>query len=425
MGCFIWCLCTTKKREKVEYPVAVGSSASLALAAKQREEVESPVAAGSSTSVELAAGSSGPEESADGSSRVAALADGFSSSDLAASAIELSGLEALAAGFSCIDPAASSRPAALRVAKGEGEDRRLVFIGNIEKKFDLDDLMLSTLDVLGEGKFGRSLKANLGTGPVVMKLLRDVRVSETKFVEIVDTIGNIKHENLQPVKAYHCSKNEKLLIYDYMPMGSLSALLQRNREAGIGKTPLTWDTWCGIVLGVTRAITHLHSQSSTTFHGNIKASNILLTTSMEARVSDYLLNYIAEPSHASKHLEFDVGYCASESEMSNNGEVSKEREKDVYRFGLVLLELLTGKTAIFQDEFTSENVILRRWILAVIEDELTSQVFDLDLLRYVNVEEDLLRLLEIAMDCTSQYAWARPSMVYVRSQIEKLCRGGP
>lgn len=312
--------------------------------------------------------------------------------------------------------------AALNVAEGEcegegeGERRSLVFFGNAEQVFDFDDLVRASALGLYEGSFGPSGKVYLDVGHLFVKRLSYVKISETEFAEMLDTVGNLSHENLLPLKAYYYSKDQKLLIYDYMPTGSLATLLQRNQDAGKKKTPLNWETRVSIALGVARAITYLHSQGTATFHGNIKPSNILLTTSLEPRLSDYLPNHIAEPKFAYKNIAFNVGYCASE--VTDNGEVSQK--SDVYSFGVVLLELLTGKTTIFQDEFTCEKVNLARWILAVVEDELTSQVFDLDLLRYENVEEDLVRMLQIAIDCTAHNPYSRPSMAKVRSQIEEL-----
>jgi hypothetical protein len=85
------------------------------------------------------------------------------------------------------------------------------------------------------------------------------------------------------------------------------------------------------------------------------------------------------------------------------------------------LELLTGK-APTHSQLNDEGVDLPRWVQSVVKEEWTAEVFDLELLRYQTVEEDMVQLLQLAIDCTAQYPDNRPSMSKVRSQIEDLCR---
>ena len=112
------------------------------------------------------------------------------------------------------------------VGGGSGGDKKLVFYGNKVKVFDLEDLLRASAEVLGKGTFGTTYKAVLEDGPVVaVKRLRDVTVSEKEFKEKIDAVGVMDHENLVPLRAYYYSRDEKLLVHDYMPMGSLSAIL--------------------------------------------------------------------------------------------------------------------------------------------------------------------------------------------------------
>ncbi|XWS46423.1 hypothetical protein CRYUN_Cryun14cG0065300 [Craigia yunnanensis] len=297
-------------------------------------------------------------------------------------------------------------------AKSSGS-KNLVFFGKAPRVLDLEDLLRASAEVLGKGTFGTAYKATLETGMVVaVKRLKDVTVPEKEFKEKMELVGAMHHQNLVPLRAYYFSGDEKLLVYDYMPMGSLSALLHGNR--GAGRTPLNWDTRSGIALGAARGIAYLHSKGSGISHGNIKSSNILLTTSYKARVSDFSLAQLAGPTLTPNRVD---GYRAPE--VTDARKVSQKA--DAYSFGILLLELLTGK-APTHALLNEEGVDLPRWVQSIVREEWTAEVFDLELHRYQNVEEDMVQLLQLAINCTAQYPDKRPSMAEVASQIEELCR---
>ncbi|GFY96412.1 receptor-like kinase 902 [Actinidia rufa] len=120
---------------------------------------------------------------------------------------------------------------------------------------------------------------------VVVKRLRNVCVGERDFREKVEGFGKLVHENLVPLNAYYYGKEEKLLVYDSFNMGSLSALLHGNR--GADRVELTWEIRIKIAFGAALCIEYLHSQAPNISHGNIRSSNILLTDSYGARVSEH------------------------------------------------------------------------------------------------------------------------------------------
>ena len=192
----------------------------------------------------------------------------------------------------------------------------------------------------------------------------------------------------------------------------LSFLSSGNR--GSGRTPLNWETRSAIALGAARGITYIHSQSPASSHGNIKSSNVLLTTSYEARVSDFGLAHLATPSATPNRV---AGYRAPE--VTDPRKVSQKA--DVYSFGVFILELLTGK-APAHALLNEEGVDLPRWVQSVVREEWAAEVFDLELLRYQNVEEEMVQLLQLAIDCTAQYPDSRPSMSEVTNRIEEICR---
>ncbi|KAL9256183.1 putative inactive receptor kinase [Drosera capensis] len=306
---------------------------------------------------------------------------------------------------------------AVAVAGGElnGLDlgiKKLVFFGNTPRTFDLEELLRASAEVLGKGTFGTAYKAVLEIGPVVaVKRLKDVMIPEQEFREKMEAVGAMQHENLVPLRAYYYSRDEKLLVYDYMPMGSLSALLHGNK--GAGRTPLNWELRAGIALGAARGISYLHSQGPMVSYGNIKSSNVLLTKSSEARVSDFGLAHLVGPSSTPNRV---AGYRAPE--VTDPRKVSQKA--DVYSFGVLLLELLTGK-APTHALLNEEGVDLPRWVQSIVKEEWTSEVFDLELLRYENVEEEMVQLLQLAIECASQHPDNRPSMPEVTKRIEELC----
>ncbi|KOM43369.1 hypothetical protein LR48_Vigan05g097300 [Vigna angularis] len=296
---------------------------------------------------------------------------------------------------------------------GGGAAKKLVFFGNAARAFDLEDLLRASAEVLGKGTFGTAYKAVLEAGPVVaVKRLKDVTISEKEFKEKIEAVGAMDHESLVPLRAFYFSRDEKLLVYDYMPMGSLSALLHGNK--GAGRTPLNWEVRSGIALGAARGIEYLHSRGPNVSHGNIKSSNILLTKSYDARVSDFGLAHLVGPSSTPNRV---AGYRAPE--VTDPRRVSQKA--DVYSFGVLLLELLTGK-APTHALLNEEGVDLPRWVQSVVREEWTSEVFDLELLRYQNVEEEMVQLLQLAVDCAAQYPDKRPSMSEVVRSIEELRR---
>lgn len=298
-------------------------------------------------------------------------------------------------------------------SNANGATKKLVFFGNTARVFDLEDLLRASAEVLGKGTFGTAYKAVLEMGTIVaVKRLKDVTISEREFKDKIEGVGAVNHENLVPLRAYYYSMDEKLLVYDYLTMGSLSALLHGNK--GAGRTPLNWEMRSGIALGAARGIEYLHTQGPNVSHGNIKSSNILLTKSYEARVSDFGLAHLVGPSFTPNRV---AGYRAPE--VTDPRKVSQKA--DVYSFGVLLLELLTGK-APTHALLNEEGVDLPRWVQSIVKEEWTSEVFDLELLRYQNVEEEMVQLLQLAIDCSAQYPDIRPSMSEVTKCIEELHR---
>ncbi|XP_023894174.1 probable inactive receptor kinase At2g26730 [Quercus suber] len=295
----------------------------------------------------------------------------------------------------------------------EAERNKLVFFDGGVYSFDLEDLLRASAEVLGKGSVGTSYKAVLEEGTtVVVKRLKDVAVSKREFDMQMEVLGKIKHQNVVPLRAFYYSKDEKLLVYDFMAAGSLSALLHGSR--GSGRTPLDWDNRMKIALSTARGLAHLHV-SGKVVHGNIKSSNILLRPDQEASVSDFGLNPLFGASTTPNRV---AGYRAPE--VVETRKVTFK--SDVYSFGVLLLELLTGK-APNQASLGEEGIDLPRWVQSVVREEWTAEVFDVELIRYPNIEEEMVQLLQIAMACVSTVPDQRPSMQEVLRMMEDMNRG--
>ncbi|KAK8489386.1 hypothetical protein V6N12_073028 [Hibiscus sabdariffa] len=263
-----------------------------------------------------------------------------------------------------------------------------------------------------EGEGGGKLATLEDGNQVAVKRLREkITKGQREFENEVTALGKIRHPNLLALRAYYLGpKGEKLLVFDYMPKGSLSTFLHARGP----ETPIDWPTRMRIAKGVTRGLLYLHRRENI-IHGNLTSSNVLLDDDTRAKIADYGIPRLMTAAANANIIATAgaLGYRAPEL-----SKLKKANTKtDVYSLGVIILELLTGKSP----GEAMNGMDLPQWVSSIVKEEWTNEVFDLELMRDASsIGDELLNTLKLALHCVDQSPSTRPEVQQVLQQLEVI-----
>ncbi|XP_010511585.1 PREDICTED: probable inactive leucine-rich repeat receptor-like protein kinase At1g66830 [Camelina sativa] len=313
-------------------------------------------------------------------------------------------------------------------ALDEKKTHQQVFIPmDPEIEFDLDQLLKASAFLLGKSRIGLVYKVVLENGLMLaVRRLEDkgcwLRLKE--FLADVEAMAKLKHPNILNLKACCWSPEEKLLIYDYIPNGDLGSAIQ-GRAGSVSCKQLTWPVRLRILRRIAKGLTYIHDFSPKRYvHGHITSSNILLGPNLEPKISGFGLGRIVNPSSevrsdqisptetSSPIVSRESYYQAPEA----SSRMTKPSQKwDVYSFGLVILELVTGKSPV------NSEMDLVMWVESASErNKPVWYVLDPVLARDRDLEDSMVQVIKIGLACVHKNPDKRPLMRNIYDSFEKL-----
>ncbi|CAA2985169.1 probable serine threonine- kinase NAK [Olea europaea subsp. europaea] len=300
------------------------------------------------------------------------------------------------------------------------------------KIFSFSDLKAATRNfrpdsILGEGGFGSVFKGwidknsyaaskpGVGMMIAVKRLRQDGGQGHKEWLAEINYLGQLRHPNLVKLIGYCLEDDHRLLVYEFMPKGSMENHLFRR---GSYFQPLSWSLRMKIALGAARGLAFLHNAETQVIYRDFKTSNILLDSNYNAKLSDFGLardGPTGDKSHVSTRIMGTYGYAAPE--YLSTGHLTAKN--DVYSFGVVLLEFLSGRKAIDKNQPAREHNLVdwakpyltnKRRILHVLDARLQGQ-YSLG---------RALKAARLALQCLSVDPRSRPNMDEVVTALEQL-----
>ncbi|KAJ7960458.1 Protein kinase [Quillaja saponaria] len=304
-------------------------------------------------------------------------------------------------------------------------------ISNNLKSFSLTDLKNVTKNfrsetLIGEGGFGFVFKGWIdentfaptkpGTGIVVAikKLKKESFQGHKEWLAEVNYLGQLHHENLVKLIGYCAESENRLLVYEFLQKGSLENHLFRK-----GVQPIAWATRMNIAIDVARGLSYLHNLDPNVIYRDLKAANILLDSNFNAKLSDFGLardGPTGDKTHVSTRVVGTQGYAAPEYVATGH----LTPKSDVYCFGVVLLELLSGRRAMDDERAGFSDETLVDWAKPFLTDSRrVLRIMDTRLGGQYSKKE-AQAAAALALQCLDKDPKIRPPMVDVLATLEQL-----
>ncbi|GMY08750.1 putative serine/threonine-protein kinase [Fagus crenata] len=259
---------------------------------------------------------------------------------------------------------------------------------------------------IGAGGFGSVYKGKLQDGKVVAVKMLSVESSQghKEFMSEIASLSNISHENLVKLHGGCIDGPCKILVYDYMENNSLAQTLLGGEE---NRTEFSWKVRRQVSLGIAQAISYIHEEVKPHIvHRDIKASNILLDQHFNPKLSDFGLSKLFPDNntHISTRVAGTLGYLAPE--YATSGRLT--RKSDIYSFGVLLLEIVSGRTMIdFDLELGEHYLVQKAW--EMYKDDKLLHLVD-PMLNKDFCENEAIRFLKVGLLCVQEECRLRPRM---------------
>nr|XP_043631568.1 probable serine/threonine-protein kinase PBL7 [Erigeron canadensis] len=273
--------------------------------------------------------------------------------------------------------------------------------------------------LLGEGGFGRVYKGRLeSTNQVVAikQLDRNGLQGNREFLVEVLMLSLLHHPNLVNLIGYCADGDQRLLVYEYMPLGSLEDHLH---DLPPDKQQLDWNTRMKIAAGAAKGLEYLHDKASPpVIYRDLKCSNILLDEEYNPKLSDFglaKLGPVGDKTHVSTRVMGTYGYCAPEYAMT--GQLTLK--SDVYSFGVVLLEIITGRKAIDHAKTGCEHNLVA-WARPLFKDRRKFGQMADPMLQGQYPGRGLYQALAVAAMCVQEQPNMRPVIADVVTALTYL-----
>uniref|UniRef100_J3MX22 non-specific serine/threonine protein kinase n=1 Tax=Oryza brachyantha TaxID=4533 RepID=J3MX22_ORYBR len=272
--------------------------------------------------------------------------------------------------------------------------------------------MFSEKNLIGKGGFGRVYRGVLKNGQIVAIKKMDLPTAkqadgEREFRVEIDILSRLDHPNLVTLIGYCADGKHRFVVYEFMPKGNLQDVLN-----GIGEVRLDWPVRLRIALGAARGLAYLHSTTAVgvpVVHRDFKSSNVLLTEHFEAKISDFGLAKLMPQDldlYATTRVLGTFGYF--DPEYALTGKLTLQ--SDVYAFGVVLLELLTGRRAIDLSQGPQEQNLIVRMQQVAGDRKRLRKVVDREMAKGSYTAESVSMFAGLAARCVCFESAGRPSM---------------